>query len=143
AIDQLRKTQEILRHFPVAAIEYWVHRELSWNYRALAQFDSAWAEYDRATELRELEFPHEKALILASEGRRAEARQELMKIQSNINRAKVLVSLGDFESAFDLLDQAVAQKSRECIHLRISPFWDPIRSDPKFQVYLDTLGFLF
>ena len=47
--------------------------------------------------------------------------------------ATVYAALGDFENAFIQLEKAYATKDNRMNTLKISAFWDPIRSDPPFS----------
>jgi TolB-like protein len=50
--------------------------------------------------------------------------------------ARAYTSLGDFDRAVPLLQHALASPSLESLtpaFLRLDPFWDPVRNDPRFQ----------
>ena len=50
--------------------------------------------------------------------------------------ARAYTSLGDFDRAVPLLQHALATPSNESLtpaFLRLDPFWDPVRNDPRFQ----------
>jgi hypothetical protein len=50
--------------------------------------------------------------------------------------ARAYSSLGDFDRAVPLLQHALATPSNESLtpaFLRLDPFWDPVRGDPRFQ----------
>ena len=49
----------------------------------------------------------------------------------------ILVALGETDAAFAELEQLLARPSHLTVHeLRVSPVWDPIRRDPRFQALL-------
>jgi TolB-like protein/Tfp pilus assembly protein PilF len=50
--------------------------------------------------------------------------------------ARAYTSLGDFDRAVPLLQHALATPANESLtpaFLRLDPFWDPVRNDPRFQ----------
>ena len=47
--------------------------------------------------------------------------------------ARVYVTLGDFESAFEWLERGYTARSRGMIFLKGQHSWDPIRNDERFQ----------
>ena len=50
------------------------------------------------------------------------------------------VGLGDKDQAFAWLDKAVADHSPGATALKVDPTYDPLRSDPRFQVLLARVG---
>ncbi len=58
---------------------------------------------------------------------------------AELKRAQIRVLLGDDDAAIAPLDAALAAPLRDSISvplLKIDPFWDPIRKDPRFQALL-------
>jgi tetratricopeptide (TPR) repeat protein len=49
------------------------------------------------------------------------------------NVARVFVTLGDFESAFEWLERGYAARSRGMIFLNEQRSWDSVRDDERFQ----------
>jgi TolB-like protein/Flp pilus assembly protein TadD len=50
--------------------------------------------------------------------------------------ARAYTALGDFDRAVPLLQHALATPTNESLtpaYLRLDPFWDPVRNDPRFQ----------
>jgi tetratricopeptide (TPR) repeat protein len=82
-------------------------------------------------------------------GRRAEARQILRELRALARRkhvppvdiAFVYLGLGEKERALELLEQAYRQRSWQVAFLRVEPWVDPLRSDPRFQVLLRRINF--
>jgi len=82
-------------------------------------------------------------------GRRAEARQILRELRALARRkhvppvdiAFVYLGLGEKERARELLEQAYRQRSWQVAFLRVEPWVDPLRSDPRFQDLLRRLNF--
>jgi hypothetical protein len=55
--------------------------------------------------------------------------------------ARAYTSLGDFDRAVPLLQHALAAPAHASLtpaFLRLDPFWDPIRNDPRFQKLANT-----
>jgi serine/threonine-protein kinase len=52
--------------------------------------------------------------------------------------ARIYVMVGDHEAALDQLEQLLSIPSEFSANLlRVDPFWDPLRSDPRFELMLD------
>jgi adenylate cyclase len=49
--------------------------------------------------------------------------------------------LGNVDMAFEWLDRAYANKEFWMVSLKVSPYWEPLRSDPRFQKLLDKMNF--
>ncbi len=54
--------------------------------------------------------------------------------------AGVQIVLGEFDLAFESLEKAYEQRHRDLCWLKPIIFWDPIRSDPRFQSLLNRMG---
>ena len=59
---------------------------------------------------------------------------------SPLDLARVSAELGEKDHAFALLNQAVQERAGELAFLRVSPSWDTIRGDARFQDLLRTVG---
>ncbi len=85
---------------------------------------------------------------LALLGRRPEAEAALAELEaasrtcyvSPINRAWILVGLGEFDAAFTWLDRAVEDRDPHVGHLPTKPLYDPIRQDPRFHALLKKMS---
>ena len=51
------------------------------------------------------------------------------------------VALNDLESAFEWLEKAYQDHENEMYWLKVEPPFEPLRSDPRWQVMLDKVGF--
>jgi len=111
--------------------------------RALAAFEAAAARPDAADEVlgdlgrrRALERDRRGAeAVLEELGRRATRRNV-----ASFHRAQVLVGLGDRDGCFEALDAALAERSWYLVWLKVAPFLDPVRDDPRFGRLLDAVG---
>ena len=80
-------------------------------------------------------------------------REEAMQMFSNITEgdsskvvfafeiAKIYTYLGETDKAFQWLDRAYENREYWMVSLKILPYWDPLRSDPRFQKLLDRMNF--
>ena len=55
--------------------------------------------------------------------------------------ASQYAQLGDKEQALTWLKKGYEVRSNDMVHLKISPFLDPLRSDPRFQDLLRRMNF--
>ena len=45
----------------------------------------------------------------------------------------VLGAIGENDEAFEWLERAIATRDDTMVYLRVHPFFDPLRSDPRFE----------
>jgi TolB-like protein/DNA-binding winged helix-turn-helix (wHTH) protein/Flp pilus assembly protein TadD len=89
-----------------------------------------------------------RAYIYGRSGREAQARHALRELlQWNTSHpldamllASAYVGLGDKNQAVAWLEKAYAEHSNELPTLKVSPTYDPLRSDPRFQDLLRRVG---
>ena len=87
-------------------------------------------------------------MIHALAGREDEARTWLGTLDELGSRtyvspfipAAIHAYLGQTDRAFELLDQAYAEKTWMMRLLKVAPPMDPLRSDPRFAALLDKVG---
>jgi serine/threonine-protein kinase len=83
-------------------------------------------------------------------GRRAEAREVLSQLERRaasqdvrpIHFAWVHVGLGENQTALDWLETAYAKHNTNVLFLRCVPFYDPLRSEPRYEQLLARLPLL-
>jgi serine/threonine-protein kinase len=145
AIDQYRKVLELHPDFPLAHL-----------YLALAHI----RQNDLPNAVRELEtvkrlepgLPEPIAVLgyaFGVNGRRREAEQALAELRELSKRryvspfliAWVYVGLGDKDRAFQWLERSVAERAGRIVYLKVERGFDPLRSDPRFEVLLRRLKF--
>jgi tetratricopeptide (TPR) repeat protein len=124
----------------------------------LAQALMATGEYDRGIEVMqkaiELAGPgtqrsgkHMLASLYALAGNRAEAAKILREIEEQekttyvppTDLAQIHAYLGNIDEAFAWLDEAVEVRDADLFMAKVSPVWDPIRRDPRFDELLHQL----
>ncbi|MGB2899642.1 MAG: tetratricopeptide repeat protein, partial [Candidatus Acidiferrum sp.] len=59
---------------------------------------------------------------------------------SPLDLARTYAALGEKDQAFALLLKAVERRAGELAFLRVSPSWDPLRDESRFQDLLSTVG---
>ncbi len=88
------------------------------------------------------------ACVLASAGEKAEARAMVDGILqaakehyiSPVRIAQLYLVLGETDRAFEWLQTAYDTRSDHLLSLNVSPVWDPVRADPRFQALLKKTG---
>ena len=120
----------------------WGHDWLGMALVQLGRFDRAIDTYETAVKLSD-----RTAEVLAGlghacgvAGRASFAREILEELERDaengyvppVQRAYVCLSLGDEDRAFELLEEAYADRSWELVFLREEPWFDTVRSDPRF-----------
>ncbi len=85
----------------------------------------------------------------AAAGQEEGARRVLAELESlgthyyipPVQVAYVHVGLGQDDRAFELLDQAYAEKSWELVYARVEPWFDPVRGDERFREMIERMDF--
>ncbi|MGH9802435.1 MAG: tetratricopeptide repeat protein, partial [Blastocatellia bacterium] len=138
AIAQLRKAEELDPNF----------MRMRWGlglaYEQKAQFDEAIAEFQKAVKLSNGGILALAGLghTYAMAGRRNEANQVLAQILEKVEKgeknayylAAMYAGIGDKENALSVLETSRGNYARKM--LRFDHFFDPLRSDPRFQALL-------
>jgi TolB-like protein/Flp pilus assembly protein TadD len=88
-----------------------------------------------------------EAVLLARAGDKSGARRKLQRLQqvyggaASTQYAEIYAQLGDVDQAFAALDAAYSIKDGGLQGLRVDPFLDPLRSDPRFQAIVRRMNF--
>lgn len=120
------------------------------SYEQLKKYDQADAMLQKLLAVA----PNEPAALAmagheyAVSGHSADARKVVVRLQqlshsryvSPLYTALVYIGLGDKKAAFLSLDQAYDEGSDYLVYLGSDPWADPLRGDPRFQVFLKKLG---
>ena len=137
AIERFRRVLELDPNF------YYAHYNLGLALELKGDLNAAIAEYTRARELSN--DPSPTAMLghaYAAAGRKADALQmldelgEAAKHRYVLNPAFALVELGlgHKEKALDWLEKAYdAHEARFIAYVKVDPFLDPLRGDPRFE----------
>ncbi len=137
-IEQLRKTLELDPNFAGA------HNDLGWAYAMTGRYEEAIEELQTAIKLsgEATDFVADLATIYSLSGKRTEAHRIIDKLKELAKQryvapyrmAQIYIALGDRDRAFEWLEKGYRERSlgESFIDLKASPFWDPIRSDPRF-----------
>jgi tetratricopeptide (TPR) repeat protein len=91
-----------------------------------------------------------RARLAAHQGRQAEARglvqqciQECIRTQrpgKSCHAAQIYASIGEKDLAFQWLDEAYEERNPLLAYAKVMPYYDNLRSDPRFRALLQRLG---
>ncbi len=134
AIDAFRKTLDLDEGFASA------HELLACAYLGAGRQAEALAELGRSTES-DVKHAALRAWVLAEMGDLTAATRLLRDLEERSQREYVDLGMlaalhaltGDKDRAFALLDKAYAERNWSLRDLKVSPVWDPLRSDPRFS----------
>src|SRR5260370_27120503 len=137
AIEDARKALELAPGFPNAV---WF---LAIAYAQSGRYAEALAQLDPHT-MRGIEILGLRGYVLAISGQREAARRTLAEVMDRAARgygppssvALIEAGLGDKDAAFAWLDKAYAERDFNLRHLKVAPYWDSLRSDPRFAQLL-------
>jgi TolB-like protein/DNA-binding winged helix-turn-helix (wHTH) protein/Tfp pilus assembly protein PilF len=135
AIAQCRKTLEMDPNFGHA------HLLLAWAYHHKGQSKEFMEELEKVARAGQ---EHAQGVFYALQGKRAEAHRVLARFGKNygsaLDTAAVYVYLGEKDRAFALLEKALGERVGGLIIMRVTPEWEPIRSDPRFEQLARRVG---
>ena len=145
AIEQSRRTLELDPRFALGYFDIGV------AYAMTGKLEESAAAFNKASELsgNEVSRINTEATTCAMMGDRTRAMElfEKLKELSKTNYisptilAILPMLLGDLDAAFELLEQAYAEKANALVYLNVEPFFDPLRSDPRYAKFIDKMGF--
>jgi serine/threonine-protein kinase len=87
-----------------------------------------------------------EALIAARGGNRElalaklEALKELDHEFASFDSARIYAQLGDKDSAFEALNRAWEIRDSSLVNLKVDPYLDPLRGDPRYAALIEKLG---
>ena len=145
------KAIELLRASSQRFPDFWAgHYFLAWAYTQKKMYQEALSEYQQATNLSR---GHSMVLAMtgyteAMRGQRNEALRILKELKDRTSReyvppmrfAIIYTALGDRDKAFEWLNTACDKQDILVTYLKISPFFDTLRNDPRFPIVLQRLN---
>ncbi len=70
-----------------------------------------------------------------------EARKVVENWGAGWSSAVIYTGLGDKDQAFEGLEKAYEYRTEQLIFLKVDPYWDILRGDPRFSTLLAKMGF--
>ena len=145
AIEQGRRTLELDPQFALGYFDIGV------AYVMTGKLEESAAAFKKVSELSgsEVSQIHTQATTCAMMGDRKRAMElyEKLKELSKTNYISPMMLailpmlLGDLDAAFELIEQAYAEKANALVYLNVEPFFDPLRSDPRYAELIEKMGF--
>jgi eukaryotic-like serine/threonine-protein kinase len=143
--------QKALDLYPNAAF---IRAQLAWSYAAKGMYPQALAEYDKIAEPDKTVAVETQLVadglgwVYAVSGRRADAlriAKEIGDLSSHAyvdfyQLATIYSGLGEKDEAFRLLEKGYEERSAGMLYLGVDPFWDGMRSDPRYADLLRRMG---
>lgn len=143
--------QKALDLYPNAAF---IRAQLAWSYAMKRMYPQALAEYDRIAESDKAVAPENQLVadglgwVYAVAGKRADALKIAKDTEELSSRtyvdfyqlATIYAGLGEKDEAFRLLEKGYQERSAGMLYLLIDPFWDNVRSDPRYLDLLRRIG---
>jgi tetratricopeptide (TPR) repeat protein len=89
------------------------------------------------------------SIVLAQDGQTEESIELLNKLQDSRDKnnisplgiALIYTYLGDYDNAFNYLEEAIKYKDQWIVSLKYGPEYDPLRSDPRFDVIIAKIDY--
>lgn len=138
ALEELKKAADL---FPdhIAVFHY-----LADVYTAMGRYEEALSYCRKIKEISGNEPEWITARIYAKWGKKKEAEELLRRLESLSGNgyiewailADIHSLLGEADKAFLLLDKAFAERESDLCYLKVDPWLDPLRSDPRFKALL-------
>jgi serine/threonine protein kinase/tetratricopeptide (TPR) repeat protein len=154
----MRRYDESIPYFQKALDLYpnvaFIRAQLAWSYAMKRMYPQALAEYDKIAESDKVVAPENQLVadglgwVYAVAGRRADALKIAKEVEELSSRsyvdfyqlATIYAGLGANDEAFRLLEKGYQQRSAGMRYLLIDPFWDNVRSDPRYTDLLRRVG---
>ena len=89
------------------------------------------------------------SIVLAQNGQSDEAKEILENLKAYMDKVNISplgiglihAYLGDFDNAFNYLEEAIEYKDTWLVSLKYGPEFEPLRSDPRFDALIDKIGY--
>jgi eukaryotic-like serine/threonine-protein kinase len=132
----------------------WIRAELGWAYVVKHMYPQALADYDKIAEQDKTVTEGNQLVasglgwVYAVSGKRPDAlriAKEFGDLSSHTyvdfyQVAAIYAGLGDKDEAFRLLEKGYEEHSASMPYLAVDPFWDNVRSDPRYADLLRRMG---
>jgi serine/threonine protein kinase/tetratricopeptide (TPR) repeat protein len=137
AIEQHERTLELLREAPDPLTEYWVHYQLTLDYLLAERYEEALENCDKAGL-----YGVERVWIHYLSGRREEALELFGQLENQgpFWTAVTYAVIEDYDQAFDWLERAYELRDPTLNWIKVTPFFDPMRSSPRYTDLLERAG---
>jgi len=149
--DSIPHFQKALDLYPNASF---IRAQLAWSYAMKRMYPQALAEYDKIAEPDKAVAAENQLVadglgwLYAVAGRRDDALKIAREVEHLSPRtyvdyyqlATIYAGLGEREEAFRLLEKGYQERSVSMLYLRVDPFWENVRSDPRYADLLRRLG---
>jgi serine/threonine protein kinase/tetratricopeptide (TPR) repeat protein len=143
--------QKALDLYPSAAF---IRAQLAWAYAMKRMYPQALAEYDKIAEPDKSVATENQLVadglgwVYAVSGRRADALRIAKEVEELsphayvdfYQLATIYAGLGEKDDAFRLLEKGYEERSAGMLYLAVDPFWDGMRSDPRYADLLRRIG---
>jgi eukaryotic-like serine/threonine-protein kinase len=143
--------QKTLDLYPNAAF---IRAQLAWSYAMKRMYPQALAEYDKIAEPYKAVAPENQLVadglgwVYAAAGRRAEALRIAKGVEELSSHtyvdfyqlATIYAGLSEKDEVFRLLEKGYKERSAGMPYLMVDPFWENIRSDPRYTDLLRRIG---
>jgi len=154
----MRRYDESIPHFQKALDLYpnaaFIRAQLAWSYAIKRMYPQALAEYDKIADQDKTVAAENQMVadglgwVYAVSGRRADALKIAKEVEALSSHtyvdfyqlATVYAGLGEKNETFRLLEKGYEQRSAGMPYLAIDPFWDNVRSDPRYADLLRRVG---
>jgi tetratricopeptide (TPR) repeat protein len=149
--ESIAQFQKALELYPNAAV---IRAELAWAYAMMGMYPQALAEYDKIADQDKAVAPENQLVadglgwVYAVAGRKSEAlriAQQVKELSSHAyvdsyQFATIYAGLPDKDEVFRLLEKGYKERSAAMSWLAVDPFWESVRSDPRYADLLRRIG---
>ena len=134
----------LLRAIELDPSNYAAFGRLGDVYIEMGRFDEAVAQFEKSQALRP-QGTHALRLAVAY-ARMGDRKRAIKAMATVVNRpawemARLYTALGNYDKAFEVLNQAFEGRNTLLAHLKEDPSFDPLHSDPRWQNLLKLLNF--
>jgi TolB-like protein/Tfp pilus assembly protein PilF len=148
AISRYQKTLDLYPN------DSWLRAQLAWTYALKRMYPQALAEYEKIPDQDKAVAADTQLVadglgwVYAVSGRQTDALnivRRFNELSSHVyvdfyQLATIYAGLGEKDEAFRMLEKGYEQHSASMPYLMVDPFWDGMRSDPRFADLLRRMG---